>query len=76
VRPWATPVLTFPAMTSRLLLLYVATVLAAQVFGNPVELRGLEPLTFWLQTRFFAYFCIAQRRPTSYLPAATVAGRR
>jgi len=21
------------------------------VFGNRVELRGLEPLTFWLQTR-------------------------
>ena len=74
--PWAMPVLTFPAMASRPLLLYVAAVHAAQAFGNPVELRGLEPLTFWLQTIFFAYFCIAQRRPTSYLPAATVADRR
>ena len=49
--PWAMPVLTFPAMASRPLLLYVAAVHAAQAFGNPVELRGLEPLTFWLQTR-------------------------
>ena len=49
--PWAMPVLTFPTMTSRPLLLYAAAVHAAQVFGNLVELRGLEPLTFWLQTR-------------------------
>jgi len=30
--------------------MYAAAVHAVQVFGNLVELRGLEPLTFWLQT--------------------------
>jgi hypothetical protein len=49
--PWVMPVLTCPTMTNRLLLLYAAAVRAAQTFGNPVELRGLEPLAFWLQTR-------------------------
>jgi len=57
--PWAMLVLTFPTMTSRPLLLYAAAVHAAQVFGNRVELRGLEPLTFWLQTIFLAHFYVA-----------------
>ena len=48
---WATWRQTCPVMESRPLLLYAAAVYAAQVFGNRVELRGLEPLTFWLQTR-------------------------
>jgi hypothetical protein len=48
---WVMSLLTFPAMASRPLLLYAAAVYAAQAFGNRVELRGLEPLTFWLQTR-------------------------
>jgi hypothetical protein len=74
--PWVMSLPTFPTMTSRPLLLYAAAVHAAQAFGNRVELRGLEPLTFWLQTIFFAYLCTAQRRSTSYLPAATVADRR
>jgi hypothetical protein len=73
---WATWRQTCLAMESRPLLLYAAAVYAAQAFGNRMELRGLEPLTFWLQTIFLAHFCIAQRRPTSYLPAATVADRR
>jgi hypothetical protein len=60
--PWAMPVLTFPTMTSRPLLLYAAAVHAVQAFGNPVELRGLEPLTFWLQTMFLAYFYVARCR--------------
>ena len=41
--PWAMPVLTFPTMTSRPLLLYAAAIRAAQVFGNLVELRGSNP---------------------------------
>ena len=73
---WATWWQTCPVMASRPLLLYAAAVYAAQAFGNRVELRGLEPLTFWLQTIFLAYFCIAQRRLKSYLPAATVADGR
>jgi hypothetical protein len=49
--PWVNPLPSCPTMMSRPLLLYAAAVCAAQVFGNPVELRGLEPLAFWLQTR-------------------------
>jgi hypothetical protein len=49
--PWAMPVPNCPTMTSRPPLLYAAAVNVVQMFGNPVELRGLEPLTFWLQTR-------------------------
>jgi hypothetical protein len=41
-----------------------------------VELRGLEPLAFWMQTIFFAYFYVAQRRLTRLLPATIVAGCR
>src|SRR6516165_8601342 len=29
-----------------------------------VELRGLEPLAFWMQTIFIAYFYVARRRLT------------
>ena len=25
---------------------------------DPVELRGLEPLAFWMQTIFFAFFYV------------------
>ena len=49
--PWAMSLLTFPMMESRPLLLYAVAVNAGQEFEKPVELRGLEPLTFWLQTR-------------------------
>ena len=47
----AVPALTCPAMTSRPPLLYAAAVHVAHTFGSPVELRGLEPLAFWMQTR-------------------------
>ena len=39
--PWAMPVRSFPAMASRPLLLYVAAVHAAQVFGNRVRFSRL-----------------------------------
>jgi hypothetical protein len=61
-----------PTMTSRPLLLYAAAVYAAQAFGNLVELRGLEPLTFWLQTRFFSCFYVAGRCLAVRLPAKIV----
>jgi hypothetical protein len=46
------------------------------VGGRPRRRGGQLSLTFWLQTIFLAYFCIAQRRHKSYLPAATVADGR
>ena len=51
-------------------------VLPGQVFEKRVELRGLEPLAFWMQTIFFAYFYVAQCRLTSRLPAEIVANGR
>jgi len=41
-----------------------------------VELRGLEPLAFWMQTIFLAYFYVARRRLMSHLPAGIVADCR
>src|SRR5215469_4360047 len=38
--------------------------------------KGLEPLAFWMQTIFFAYFYVAQCRLTSRLPGEIVADRR
>jgi hypothetical protein len=38
--------------------------------------KGLEPLAFWMQTIFFAYFYVARCRLTSRLPAEIVEGRR
>jgi hypothetical protein len=43
---------------------------------NLVELRGLEPLAFWMQTRFFACFYVAGRGLTGRLPAEIVADCR
>jgi hypothetical protein len=37
-----------------------------------VELRGLEPLAFWMQTRFFACFYVAGRVLKGHLPAEIV----
>jgi hypothetical protein len=38
-------------MPSSHTLLYTAAVYAGHVFEKCVELRGLEPLAFWMQTR-------------------------
>jgi len=57
-------------------LLYYAAVDGTHVFEKYVELRGLEPLAFWMKTIFFAYFYVAQRRLTSHLPAEIVADCR
>jgi hypothetical protein len=45
-------------------LLYDAAVFGERVFEKGVELGGLEPLAFWMQTSFFACFCVAGRVPT------------
>ena len=37
-----------------------------------MELRGLEPLAFWIQTIFFVYFYVAGRSLTGRLPAGIV----
>jgi hypothetical protein len=66
----------YKMMQSRCPLLYVAAVRGGQVFEKCVKLRGLEPLAFWMQTIFFTYFYVAQRRLTRLLPAAIVAGCR
>ena len=63
-------------MRSRCPLLYIVAVYGGQVFEKCVELRGLEPLAFWMQTIFFAYFYVARCRLTSRLPAEIVEGRR
>ena len=41
----------YQMMRSRYPLLYAAAVQGGQVFEKCVELRGLEPLAFWMQTR-------------------------
>ncbi len=46
------------------------------LFEVAVELRGLEPLAFWMQTKFFAYFYVARNRPKSDLPAGIFADCR
>jgi hypothetical protein len=40
---------------------------------GPVELRGLEPLAFWMQTIFLACFYVAGSSLTGRLPAEIVA---
>ena len=57
-------------------MLYIAAVHGGQVFEKCVELRGLEPLAFWMQTIFFAYFYVARCRLMRLLPGAIVAGCR
>ena len=57
-------------------LLYGAAVHGGHVFEKCVELRGLEPLAFWMQTRFFACFYVAGRVLTGHLPAEIVADCR
>ena len=41
-----------------------------------MELRGLEPLAFWMQTIFLAYFYVAGRGLAGRLPAEIVADCR
>jgi hypothetical protein len=48
-----------PDEGSRCPLLYTAAVHGGNVFEKCVELRGLEPLAFWMQTIFLAYFYVA-----------------
>ena len=73
---WVLSLPTSPVMTSRPLLLYATGVNAGHFFEKTVELRGLEPLTFWLQTIFLAYFYVARCRQTRPLPAKIVADCR
>ena len=73
---WATWRQTCLAMESRPLLLYAAALYVGHAFGNRVELRGLEPLTFWLQTIFLAYFYVARCRLARLLPGKIVADCR
>jgi hypothetical protein len=63
-------------MPTRSPLLYAAAVRGGHVFEKDVELRGLEPLAFWMQTIFFTYFYVALRRLTSHLAAEIVADCR
>src|ERR1700722_14953320 len=44
--------------------------------ASDLELRGLEPLAFWMQTRLFACFYVAGRFLTVRLPAEIVADCR
>lgn len=57
---------------SRYPLLYAAAVLRGDVFEKCVELRGLEPLAFWMQTKFLECFYVAGSRLTVRLPAEIV----
>ncbi len=57
-------------------LLYATAVHGGHVFEKCVELRGLEPLAFWMQTRLFACFYVAGRCLTVRLPAEIVANCR
>ena len=63
-------------MASSYPLLYGTAVHRGQVFEKGVELRGLEPLAFWMQTRVFACFYVAGRCLTVRLPAEIVADCR
>ena len=63
-------------MWSSQTLLYAAAVRGGQAFEKCVELRGLEPLAFWMQTIFFAYFYVAGRSLAGRLPAEIVADCR
>jgi hypothetical protein len=63
-------------MWSSQMLLYAAAAHGRQKFEKCVELRGLEPLAFWMQTIFFACFYVAGRGLTGRLPAEIVADCR
>jgi hypothetical protein len=74
--PWVPPTPSCQMMPSSHTLLYAAADHGGYVFEKSVELRGLEPLAFWMQTRFLACFYVAGSRLTSRLPAEIVADRR